>query len=269
MVTVGVHPVEFDFDQADFDHLIETIRSTLEHLTDTLAPSLRPLLDLYFRLWAAVPPWVVEAAYRLIDWAIELIEDLTNLIIRLLEGIGFPGYAVVLSLRWREQARSLDEVGTALRDTADQLGVTWQGEGQRAFALHAAKQYEKIQTMSAFATTASGQLAAGAVVGVSFYTSLAMIIAQTTSEVTAAAASTAIDGPGGPAAAGVSASLGALEILAAVAAVEIPLGYMAQGWLSFIDSADAMAAAWPDPSVNTYADGSASDGDRTDWSTER
>lgn len=216
-----------------------------------------------------MPPWVVEAAYRLIDWAIELIEDLTNLIIRLLEGIGFPGYAFVLSVRWHEQAQSLAEIGTSLRDTADQLGVTWQGEGQRAFALHAAKQYEKVDAMAAFATTASKQLGAGAVTGATFYVSLAMIIAQTTTEVSAAAASTAVDGPVGPAAAGASAGVGALKILALVAAVGIPVGYLAQSWLALTDSADAVAVAWPDPSVNTYADGSASDGDRSDWSTER
>lgn len=35
------------------------------------------------------------------------------------------------------------------------------------------------------------------------------------------------------------------------------------------DKANVVARDWPSPGTADYADGSASDGDRTDWSTQR
>lgn len=262
--------VDFDFSEEEFNELIEKIRSTAEHVTDKTIPGMRPLLDLYFEyLGFVVPPWARHAAYTMLDWAIEILEDLINLVIRLLAGAVFPVTAAALGFIWRHESMSLSVLQAGLRDTAHQVGATWQGEGQRAFELHAAKHYEKVGTMADLATLAERQLFVGVGVAVSFYIALARIISGTIQKVTAAVASTPVGGGASEGAAGASAALGVAEVKALLASLLPVALYMAQAWLTLSDSTKAVRSQWPDPAASTYDDGSMSDGDGSMWSTAR
>lgn len=267
---MGVTPVDFNFSEADFNHLIEKIRTTLEHLVSRTFPQMRPLLDDYFALLAEIiPPWLRDAAYKVIDWAIELLEDLTNLVIVILEGVLFPAYAFFRSLQWGHEVNFLHELEGDLKDRSDELGVTWQGEGARAFQLHATKQYDKVASMAELATAAEAQLMAGVGASLMFYAALATLVASTVTEAGAAVATTPLDGPAGPTAAGVSVGAGIGEVIAVVTMLGSAIGYMMTGWHELSTKAEAVSSAWPRTRAETYDDGSASDGDRTDWSTER
>ena len=61
----------------------------------------------------------------------------------------------------------------------------------------------------------------------------------------------------------------AAEQIGLLAAVGTVVGVLAKGMAALSDKANAVARDWPSPGNADYADGSASDGDRTDWSTER
>lgn len=261
--------IDIDFDEAKFREAIAKIEQAMRDLVHTWFPKLDPYMDKFFTLLKYVTPdWAVDAAYALIKAAIEILEALANFIIDLFEGVFVPVSSFIRGTLWAKEIDFIGARSTALKDSSDKVAITWSGEGQRAFSLHAEKQVAQVDAMKACAESARNQayIIAGATAG--FYIAIGIVIAKTFAADTVAVGSTVVDGPVGPAAAAAATGIGIGEIGAIVAATVAALSVEVQAITNLTDKAKAIADTWPAPAA-PYNDGSASDGDRSDWSTER
>lgn len=261
--------VDFSFDEAEFRAVIAEIEEAIRSLVDTWFPRLDPYMDQFFSVisWI-VPDWVVEAAYVLIRVAFEVLEALVNLVIDLLEGVLVPISAAVRGILWHQEISFFEERVTALTDSNDAVALTWSGAGQEAFAQHAGRQIDQLTAMKDCAASARNNALAIAGVALGLYVGLGFTIAEVVTVDTVAVASTVIDGPIGPAAAATETGLGIGKIGAIVGLTVGAVGAMVPIIVDLSDKARAVGDEWPS-TVGAYNDGSASDGDRTDWSTER
>lgn len=261
-------PVEIPFDQNQFNEVCEAIRRGCEELSNKIFPQLRPFLDKFFDFFH-VPGWLREAGYKVVRWALDCLEELLNGLIRFFEGLLVPITAWVRGNAWADRMDNLNTAKGYLDDSMKELGVTWQGEGARAFALHGQKHVDKVTALADLAKELRTQCWILAGASLVAYVGIGVAIAKAISVATASAASTVVDGPAGPAGAGAAAGVGVFEIAAIITALLATLGTHISAFINIGDKAAAVEKEWPKPNTGAYSDGSASDGDNSDWSTER
>lgn len=265
---MGSPSIEIDFDAGAFQEACDRIREGIDEAVDTVFPWLRPLIDTFFdSFWFPIPDVVRQAGYKVVEWAFEVLESLVNSLVDVFEGMLVPVTAFLKGRYWADQHEALTGHATALQEAVDAVGVTWTGRGQRAFAVHAGQQVAEVTKAAELAKTMRSQCWFTAAAGVACYIGIAVAVAKFITVATAASASTPVTGPGGPAAAGASAGVGFAEVAGIVTALVAALGQNVSGYVQVSDAADALAGGWPEPSGSQYSDGSASDGDGTDWST--
>lgn len=266
---MGIPSVDLEFDQAAFEEACQKIRDGIDKAVDIVFPWLRPLMDQFFNaLPFPVPGFVRDAAYKVIEWAFEMLEDLINGLVDIFEGMFVPVTAFLRGLYWDDQKDGLSTHAENLQTAIDQVSISWKGRGQAAFALHGQKQIDEVTAMAELAKTMRSQCYFTAAAGLTCYLGIAVAVYKFITTATAASASTVVDGPVGPAAAGASAGVGVLEVAGVITAVTAALGQNVSGYIAMSDAADALASGWPSPGVGQYGDGSASDGDGSDWSTD-
>lgn len=265
---MGIPSVEIDFDQAAFEEACDKIREGIDEAVDTVFPWLRPLLDAFFdSFWFPIPDIIRQAGYKVVEWAFEVLESLVNSLVDLFEGMLVPVTAFLRGQYWSGQHDALSTHASELQSALDAVAITWTGRGQRAFAVHAEKQVAEVTAAADLAKTMRTQCWVTAAAGLTCYIGIAVAVVKFITVASAASASTPVTGPGGPAAAGASAGIGFAEVAAIVTAVLAALGQNVGGYVALADAADALAGGWPTPGGSQYSDGSAGDGDGTDWST--
>lgn len=263
-------PVDLpSFSEADFRHLISQIEQAIRDLYQTYLPFLYPALDAYYRfLKAVVPDWVIAASYQVISWCWELLEQLINLVINLLVGALVPVAAAVRGLLWSNEAAVYSGEADSLRTAVDHVRVGWSGPGAKAFEIHADRQLERIAALAGACETNSTTMYGVCSAAVVMYVGLATVVGEAVGGTAAGAASTTVIGPGGPAAAAAALGLGILGAVALVGVTVEVVGSIAAGIKAQADNMGTITKSWPEPPGMGYSDGSASDGDRSDWSTE-
>lgn len=263
-------PFDFEFSEAEFRETLRKIEEGTKELADKLFPELRPKLDEFFKwIRAVTPQWVIDAAYKLVNWAIEMLEDFLNQMVALIEGLLVPIDAGARAYNWHGEINWFETRAANLRSGMQKVGLTWKGEGATAFATFGENQVKKLDEAKALAEAMRNGYVAMCIGGTALYVGLAAIIAKAITASAAAVASTPVTGPGGPAAAGGAAGLGAVEVVALIAAATGLLEPCIQIVTSVSDKANTLTTSWPDPETSRYNDGSMSDGDGSDWSTER
>jgi hypothetical protein len=257
-----------EFDQEQFSALCESIRKGLATLSDTIFPALRPALDLYFDA-NLVLPVMRKVGYKIVRWALDMLATFLNIMVDFLEGLLVPLFAFVRGALWADNSEYLHSIAGRLDESMKALAVTWQGEGQQAFALHGARHAAKTTELAELAKTLKTQLYGLAAGSVGCYVAIGAIISAAVAACSAAAASTAADGPVGPSAAGGVMVLAYVKVSAVLALLASLIAYHVTTMETIGDKSDAVAKAWPEPGVARYDDGSLADGDDTSWSTER
>jgi len=261
-----------EFDVAAFNETVGKIRTLANDLLHAVYPVMPPALDYFLdRLfWPfPVPGFVRDAAHKVLTWCYDAFVMFVDHLFSALEGALVPVTAFMRGLAWNTERQKLDTLELDVAAAVGDVAVTWTGPGASAFAHHADLHVTRLKDMTGLAGEMRDQAWTTAGAGLAFYVAVATIIVKATATTTVAAASTAVDGPVGPAAAGAAAGLGAAELIGLLAAVGTVVGVLANGMAALSDKANAVARDWPSPGNADYADGSASDGDRTDWSTAR
>ncbi|MVA76524.1 hypothetical protein GC722_10880 [Auraticoccus sp. F435] len=265
---MGIPAIEVDFDPAAFEEACDKIRQGIDEAVDAVFPQLRPLIDVFFDAFLLpVPDFIRQAGYKVVEWAFEMLESLVNGLVDLFEGMLVPVTAFLRGRYWADQHEALSTHASNLQEAVDAVSVTWTGRGQRAFAVHAGEQVAQVEAAAELAKSMRTQCWATAAAGLTCYLGIAVAVVKFITVATASTASTPVTGPGGPAAAGAAAGVGFAEVAGVVTAVLAALGQNVSGYIALSDAADALAGGWPEPAGSSYSDGSASDGDGTDWST--
>lgn len=263
-------PFDFDFSEAEFRELIRKIEEGIKKLGDEISPSLRPLLDEFFnKIRLITPPWVKDAAYKALNLAIEAIEAFLNGLVELIQGIMVPITATQRAWTWHGDIDFFDERATALNDSMEVVALSWKGGGASSFATFGQRQVTEVGKLKDLTSSMRNGYAAMALAGLALYVGTGLAIAKAVAGASAGAASTPVTGPGGPAAAGAAAGVGALEIAGIIAGFTALIEPCVQIAMDVSSKSNDLRSSWPKPETDRYNDGSASDGDGSDWSTER
>ena len=261
-----------EFDVNAFNQTIGKIRTLATDILHGIYPIMPPALDYFIdRLfWPfPVPGFVRDAAHKILKWCYDAFVAFVDQTFSLLEGALVPVTAFLRGVAWGSERQKLDTLQLDLSAAVADVAITWTGPGASAFGHHADQHVTRLKDMTALAGEMRDQAWKTAAAGLAFYVALATVIVKATATTTVAAASTAVDGPVGPAAAGAAAGLGTVEAIGLVATIGAVITEIATGTAALSDKANAVARDWPSPGSADYSDGSASDGDRTDWSTQR
>jgi hypothetical protein len=261
-----------EFDAEAFNEVVEGIRNVAHGILNDVWPVMPPAMDhfldqLFFPL--PVPGWVRDTCQKVLKWCYDAFVDFVDHIITVMEGALVPVTASLRALAWNSEHQMLDTLQLDVSDAVKDVAITWKGPGASAFQQHAAQHTDRLTAMTELAKELRTQTVVTALCAAGFYFSIAKIAADSSAAAAVSAASTAVDGPAGPAAAGASAAGGVAGFIALVAAVGTLVSPMVAAFADLSDKASAMERDWPAPGTVDFNDGSASDGDATDWSTER
>ena len=228
---------------------------------------------------AAGAPLLPAAVREAIRWlAREVVGvgvELRDLVVELLDGATAPIQLLRAAWEWREIRGGVTGVASALTDqnlVVDNSG--WSGSARAA--------YETVVLAQSRAATQIGVIADGTATcltecvaaGVALYVSLAFVLARLiAATVTALAAfGSAVLCWAGAALVLEEAGVDAVTISAALAAAGLCLSAQARDLVALhglaVDQTAFPDGRWPAPHVDTYADGTVTDGD-ADWSLRR
>jgi hypothetical protein len=260
-----------EFDAEAFNEVIEGIRNLAHGILNDVWPAMPPAMDFFLdRLFPlAVPGWVRDTCQKALKWCYDLFVVFVDDILHSLEGALVPVTASLRGLAWNTERQNLETLQLDVSDAVKDVAITWKGSGASAFQQHATQHTDRLAAMTELAGTLRDQTWFTAGCAVSFHLALAKIVADTARAAAVSAASIVADGPVAPVAAGASAASGVVGVFALIAAVTSFLGPVTKAFFELIEKASAMERDWPAPGTVDYNDGSASDGDATDWSTER
>jgi hypothetical protein len=261
-----------EFDAEAFNEVVEGIRNIAHGILNDVWPVMPPAMDhfldlLFFPL--PVPGWVRDTCQKVLKWCYDTFVDFVDHIFEALEGFMVPVTAALRAVAWHTERQRLDTIQRDVSDAVQDVAITWKGSGASAFEQHASQHIDRLTAMTELAGELSTQTTATAIAATTFYVSLATVASGAASAAAAAAASTVVDGPVGVGGAGASAGLGVAGTIGLIAAVVALLSPIATALATLWDKANAMERDWPSPGTVDYNDGSASDGDGSDWSTER
>lgn len=259
-----------EFSEADFRELIAKIEQANREMCETHVPGLYPALDAYYGLLKTViPDWVISASYQVIAFCWEALEALTNLVVKILDGALVPVTAAIRWAFWSGESAACGATDSNLTTATDAVWLTWSGEAAKAYALHAKQQGDRIKAFKSFCEFQASTMMSVCGLAVTLYGSVAVEVVKTSGGAAAGLLSTPVDGPAGPLASLVAIGLGVLGISSGVALASSLISSLATQVSGQLSAMDALGATWPEPPGIGYKDGSASDGDRSDWSTER
>lgn len=261
-----------EFDAEAFNEVVEGIRNIAHGILNDVWPVMPPAMDhfldlLFFPL--PVPGWVRDTCQKVLKWCYDTFVEFVGHIFQALEGVLVPVTAFLRGLAWNTERQNLETLQLDVSDAVKDVAITWKGSGASAFQQHASQHTDRLAAMTELAGALRNETILTASCAAGFYVAIAELVAKSSTAAAVSAASTAVDGPGGPVAAGASAASGAAGLFALGAAVTTLLGPMGTAFADLSDKANAMERDWPAPGTVDYNDGSASDGDATDWSTER
>ena len=261
-----------EFDAEAFNEVVEGIRNIAHDILHHVWPAMPPLMDrfldqVFFQL--PVPGWVRDTCQKALKWCYDTFVVFVDHIFQSLEGALVPITASLRALAWNTERQNLETLQLDVSDAVKDVAITWKGSGASAFQQHATQHTDRLAAMTELAGALRDQTWLTALCAAGFYLSIAKIAADSSAAAAVSAASTVVDGPGGPVAAGASAAGGVAGFIALLAALGSLIGPMVTAFVELSDKANAMERGWPSPGTVDYNDGSASDGDATDWSTER
>lgn len=261
-----------EFDAEAFNEVVAGIKNVANGILNDVWPVMPPAMDrfldqLFFPF--PVPGWVRDACQKVLRWCWGVFVDFVNQSIAVLEGALVPVTAALRGLAWNTERQRLETLQLDVSDAVKDVAITWKGSGATAFQQHASQHTDRLTAMTDLAGELRTQTLVTAACAAGFYLAIAKIVADSSAAAAVSAASTPVDGPVGPAAAGASAGVGAAGIIALIATVGTLFSPMVSAFVALTDKANAMERDWPAPGTVDYNDGSASDGDPTDWSTER
>jgi hypothetical protein len=261
-----------EFDAEAFNEVVEGIRNLAHGILNDVWPVMPPAMDFFLdRLFfpLPVPGWVRDACQKALKWCYDTFVVFVDHIVQSLEGVLVPVTAFLRALAWHSEHQKLDTLQLDVSDAVKDVAITWKGSGASAFQQHATHHTDRLAAMTELAGALRNETLITALCAAGFYCTIADLVAKSSKAAAVSAASTTVDGPVGPVGAGVSAASGVAGLIALLAAVGTLFGPVATAFFDLSDKANAMERDWPAPGTVDYNDGSASDGDATDWSTER
>jgi len=271
VVTVVAGPVDLpEISEAQLREAAEVMREGIVDVVGQVFPAFRPALEQYYQwLGATVPPEVVAAIADLLTVTGQAVELLANLVISALEGAVVPISAGIRAGLWQGEIEVYSTCAADLRRVVDDVRVSWGGPAAEAFEVHAERQLARLAVFEKVCTANRGTLVSVLCLGLSLYLALAAVVCTLVIKMKLAVATTPLTG-GAAVAVGAAAALdAALAVSALVSAALGLLPSMVRELVATSDTLRLLAGEWPSPPGVGYADGSASDGDRSDWSTER
>lgn len=197
-------------------------------------------------------------------WIAAQVQAIVDVLMRMAAGATFPAIAWMWAEAWndvpiarlRERQRT-DPSTSSVRDR-------WQGVAADRYHGVAVEQADAVDRALAGAEIVRDQLRECAVATGALYCLLCAGAFEFLGVLCAAAAAT-VTGVASPE--GIACAIGALADFAALV-ITVTAGILAYGFVTarIPDAlADCFAGDWPSPHPSTFADGSLSDGDTTDW----
>lgn len=261
-----------EFDASTYNEVVGSIKKLTNQILDAIWPIMPPAMDvflgnLFFGL--PVPGFVRDACQKALRWCFEAFRWFVDTNLDALEGVLVPVVAALRAVAWNTEHNRLLALTRDAEDAVADVSITWKGPGAEAFKAHAAQHTARLHALDDLTVELRNQTGIIAGAGLALYLAIAKICIDASAATAASAASTAVDGPVGPVAAGASAGLGAGGVLALITGFSSLIGPTISGLTGINDKAQEVRRAWPEPGTVDYADGSASDGNGSGWSTER
>lgn len=262
-----------DFTEEQFADLVDEMRAGVAEYGQRLSS----IPFIAARAGSLLPvPAAVRAAIRwLAGEVVRVGEELRDLVVDLLDGVTAPLQLLHGAWEWRDIRGSATGVASALTDqtlVVDDSG--WSGSARAAYQTVVLAQSRAATQVAVIADGTAGCLTECAAAGVAFYLSLAVVLARLIAATVAAVAAfgSAVLCWAGAALVIEEAGLNAVTISAALAALGLCLSTQAKDMVALhglaVDQTNFPGGRWPEPHVDSYSDGTVTDGD-ADWSLRR
>lgn len=257
------------FSEAQFNETISKLNTGMDQLSQKIQ-EVPPAANAAMNHWY-IPGFVKDA----IKWCAEKITELANWIWNkikeVMKGIAAPVYFFKYAFDWQDIRGIANGVTGQLKPDAMHGTDSWTGSAATAYKGVIKPQGDAAAKIATISDKTATALTICAAAGLAFYVAIAAILVKFIAAMIAAIAAfgSAVFSWAGAALVVEEAGVNSGLIWAAIGTLTAALGSQAQQMIGLhgeaVDNSTFPGGHWPDPTTNSYSDGTVKDGD-ADWS---